>query len=192
MAEAENHLILIDAARGMSERGRQLMAATNSSTAIEYEDLNDTLGQTLECVVAFEFADGSRLLRRDNMDVWANDAWYVQSSSKGDGLNPSKIKATAANRKALRAHAREALAAYSGVMTWLLLDADGDLSLVVEPQGQTVYTGDDVVLATTGGFHKAHGDGAVVDPATGRPYKTQSAYLVGLLGRAEYDRVFGG
>lgn len=39
-----------------------------------------------------------------------------------------KINATPANRKQLRSHAREAMAAYSRVMTWLVLDADGDLS----------------------------------------------------------------
>lgn len=102
-----------------------------------------------------------------------------------------KINATPANRKQLRSHAREALAAYSRVMTWLVLDADGDLSTIVEPQGQTVYVGDDAVVATTGGFHKAHGDGAAVDPATGRPYSTQREYLTDLLGSSEYQRIFG-
>ena len=102
-----------------------------------------------------------------------------------------KINATPANRKQLRAHAREALASYSRVMTWLILDNDGDLGTIVEPQGQTVYVGSETVIAPTGGFHKAHGDGAAVDPATGRPYSTQRAYLSDLLGDAEYERVFG-
>lgn len=53
--QAENHLILIDAARAMHERHRQLLAASRESIAVEYEDLNDSLGQTLECVTAFEF-----------------------------------------------------------------------------------------------------------------------------------------
>lgn len=103
----------------------------------------------------------------------------------------AKINATPANRKQLRAHAREALAAYSRVMTWLVVDGEGDLSTIVEPQGQTVYVGGDTVIATTGGFHKAHGDGAAVDPATGRPYSTQRAYLSDLLGAPEYQRIFG-
>lgn len=102
-----------------------------------------------------------------------------------------KINATPANRKQLRSHAREAMAAYSRVMTWLVVDQQGDLSTIVEPQGQTVYVGSETVIATTGGFHKAHGDGAAVDPATGRPYSTQRAYLSDLLGNAEYERVFG-
>lgn len=61
--QAENHLILIDAARAMHERHRQLLAASRESIAVEYEDLNDSLGQTLECVTAFEFPDDSRLVR---------------------------------------------------------------------------------------------------------------------------------
>ena len=101
-----------------------------------------------------------------------------------------KINATPANRKQLRAHAREALASYSRVMTWLVVDQQGDLSTIVEPQGQTVYVGDDAVVAATGGFHKAHGEGAAIDPQTGRAYRTQSAYLTDLLGAAEYQRVF--
>lgn len=102
-----------------------------------------------------------------------------------------KINATTANRKQLRAHAREAMASYSRVMTWLILDNDGDLGTIVEPQGQTVYVGSKTVIATTGGFHKAHGDGAAVDPSTGRPYGTQRAYLSDLLGASEYQRIFG-
>ena len=102
----------------------------------------------------------------------------------------AKINATPANRKQLRAHAREALAAYSRVMTWLVVDGNGDLSTIVEPQGQTVYVGSDVVIAATGGFHKAHGDGAAIDPQTGRAYRTQRAYLTDLLGAAEYQRIF--
>ena len=100
------------------------------------------------------------------------------------------INATPANRKALRAHAREAMAAYSQVMTWLVLDRDGNLALIVEPQGQTVYVGDDEVIATTGGFHKAHGAGAAINPATGRAYATQRGYLTDLLGAPTYNRVF--
>lgn len=100
------------------------------------------------------------------------------------------INATPANRKQLRGHAREALASYSRVMTWLVLDADGDLSTIVEPQGQTVYVGDDAVVAATGCFHKAHGDGAAIDPSTGRAYRTQRDYLTDLLGATEYARIF--
>lgn len=40
--QAENHLILIDAARAMHERHRQLLAASRESIAVEYEDLNDS------------------------------------------------------------------------------------------------------------------------------------------------------
>ena len=102
-----------------------------------------------------------------------------------------KINATPANRKQLRAHAREAMEEYSRVMTWLVLDADGDLSTIVEPQGQSCYVGDDAVVAATGGFHKAHGDGAAIDPQTRRAYRTQRAYLADLLGVSEYQRIFG-
>ena len=101
------------------------------------------------------------------------------------------INATPANRKQLRDHAREALAAYSRVMTWLVVDQQGDLSTIVEPQGQSYYVGSDTVIATTGSFHKAHGDGAAVDPSTGRSYSTQRAYLSDLLGASEYQRIFG-
>jgi hypothetical protein len=80
--------------------------------------------------------------------------------------------------------------AYSPVMTWLLLDSDGDLSILEEPQGQTSYYGDDTIIAQTGSFHKAHGDGAEIDESTGRPYKTQRDYLTDLLGRADYERIF--
>lgn len=68
--QAENHLILIDAARAMHERHRQLLAASRESIAVEYEDLNDSLGQTLECVTLFEFADGSALHRREGKTMW--------------------------------------------------------------------------------------------------------------------------
>ena len=102
-----------------------------------------------------------------------------------------KINTTPANRKQLRGHAREALAAYSRVMTWLVVDGTGDLSTIVEPEGQSAYVGGDVVIAATGGFHKSHGDGAAIDPSTGRAYRTQRAYLTDLLGASEYQRIFG-
>ncbi len=99
------------------------------------------------------------------------------------------IKATAANRKVLRGHAKEALRDYSPVMTWLVLEDDGNLFEIVEPQGQTYYTGNDEVVASTGGFHKAHGDGAARDE-DGNKYKNQREYLIDLLGEAEYARIF--
>ncbi|MDR1889928.1 MAG: hypothetical protein LBQ81_11220 [Zoogloeaceae bacterium] len=99
------------------------------------------------------------------------------------------IKATAANRKELRAHAREAMADYSPVMTWLIVDEDGDLYTIEEPQGQTSYVGGDEIIATTGGFYKAHGDGAARDQY-GQKYRTQRDYLIALLGLAEYQRIF--
>lgn len=101
----------------------------------------------------------------------------------------NKINATPENRKILRKHAREALANYSPVMTWLILDKDGDLYIIEEPQGQTEYCGDDDVLATTGDFYKAHGDGAVTDDY-GNKYKTQRDYLTDLLGADNYNRIF--
>lgn len=99
------------------------------------------------------------------------------------------IKATVANRKVLRSHAKEAMRAYSPVMTWLLLDSNGELYEIIEPQGQTFYCGSDKVIATTGGFYKAHGAGAAVDEY-GEWYKTQKSYLSDLLGKAEYERIF--
>lgn len=99
------------------------------------------------------------------------------------------INNTVANRKVLREHAREALAAYSPVMTWLLLDAEGNLDILTEPQGQTYYTGDDIVIATTGGFYKSCGEGEACDEY-GNPYKTQRDYLKDLLGKKDYDRLF--
>ena len=101
----------------------------------------------------------------------------------------TKINATAANRKVLRNHAKEAITAYSAVMTWLVQNYDADLYEIVEPQGQSVYTGSDDVIATTGGFHKSHGDGAAVDQY-GKAYKTQRDYLSNLLGAADYKRIF--
>lgn len=100
------------------------------------------------------------------------------------------INATPANRQILRKHAREAMAAYSQVMTWLVSDGSGDLSIITEPQGQSVYVGNDEVVAATGGFHKAHGDGAAIDPRTGRAYRTQRDYLADLLGATEHARIF--
>lgn len=99
------------------------------------------------------------------------------------------INNTVANRKALREHAREALATYSPIMTWVLLDSDGDLYILTEAQGQTYYTGKDIVIATTGGFHKSCGEGEARDE-NGRPYKTQRSYLKDLLGKKDYDRLF--
>lgn len=101
----------------------------------------------------------------------------------------SQIKATVANRKVLRSHAKEAMLDYSPIMTWLLLDNDGDLYILSEPQGQSFYNGNDIVIATTGGFYKAHGDGAVTDD-WGDEYTSQRAYLKDLLGETEYNRIF--
>lgn len=101
----------------------------------------------------------------------------------------SQIKATVANRKVLRSHTKEAMADYSPIMTWLLLDNDGDLYIISEPQGQTFYAGHDFIVATTGCFQKAHGDGAVTDEF-GDKYTSQKAYLKDLLGETEYNRIF--
>lgn len=105
-------------------------------------------------------------------------------------MSATKINATPASRKALRSHAREAMADYSRIMTWLIVDSAGDLYEITEPQGQTVYVGSDEVVATTGGFHKSHGAGAAADEY-GKKYRTQKAYLTDLLGSAEYKRIFG-
>ena len=102
----------------------------------------------------------------------------------------TQINATVANRKILRSHAKEALANYSAVMTWLVLEDNGDLYEIVEPQGQTYYTGNDEVIATTGGFYKSCGEGAAID-SRGNKYKTQKAYLTDLLGEDNYNRIFG-
>lgn len=100
------------------------------------------------------------------------------------------INATSTNRKVLRSHAKEALADFSNLMTWLLLDSEGNLTELQEPQGQTSYVGNDEVVAATGSFYKAHGDGAAVD-SNGQKYRTQRDYLTDLLGKAEYARIFG-
>lgn len=80
--QAENHLILIDAARAMHERHRQLLAASRESIAVEYEDLNDSLGQTLECVTAFEFPDDSRLVRAEGKNMWQEGAWSADDEGQ--------------------------------------------------------------------------------------------------------------
>jgi hypothetical protein len=104
------------------------------------------------------------------------------------------IKATPENREILRQHAKEAMANYSNLMTWLILNKHGDLSIISEPQGQSIYAGSDVVLAATGGFYKAHGNGAATyyctDAGEPLPYATQKHYLTDLLGQAEYKRIF--
>ena len=105
-------------------------------------------------------------------------------------MTAQNIAPTAANRKILRAHAREAMAKYSRVMTWLILDNEGNLDIVVEPQGQSVYVGNDEVLATTGGFYASCGQGGAIDSRTGRAYRTQGAYLSDLLGQNNYNRIF--
>ena len=102
----------------------------------------------------------------------------------------AQIKATVANRKVLRSHAKEAMADYSPAMSWLVLDDEGELFEIVEPQGQTFYVGDEKVIASTGGFHKSCGEGAVTDEY-GTKFKTQKAYLTDLLGEKEYNRIFG-
>ena len=80
MTHAENHLAIIDGARTMAEKTRQLTAASNDCVACEYEDLDDQLGQTLECVTAFDFADGSRL-ERAGASVWIDNAWRVAGNA---------------------------------------------------------------------------------------------------------------
>jgi hypothetical protein len=111
-----------------------------------------------------------------------------QQTKLGD-TKMTNINPTTQNRKLLRAHAREALANYSPVMTWLLLDDRGNLAEICEAQGQTDYVGDDQVIAVTGSFAKAHGDGAACND-DGYPYSTQRAYLTDLLGADCYSRVF--
>lgn len=105
-------------------------------------------------------------------------------------MNIQKINATPANRKTLRKHAKEAMADYSPVMTWLLLDKEGDLWILTEPQGQNSYVGSDEVIATTGSFYKAHGSGAARSH-NGEKYTSQKDYLTDLLGESEYNRIFG-
>lgn len=101
----------------------------------------------------------------------------------------AKIKNTVKNRKALREHAKEAIADYSPLATWLALDDQGDLRLIVELQGGTFYCGSDPLLAKTGSASKAHGQGAAKDKY-GKKYKTQTAYLRDFLGE-DYARIFG-
>lgn len=105
-------------------------------------------------------------------------------------MSIQKINATPANRKVLRKHAKEAMADYSQVMTWLLLGKDGNLWILTEPQGQTSYVGADKVIATTGSFYKAHGNGAARNH-NGEKYTSQQKYLTDLLGEREYNRIFG-
>lgn len=80
--QAENHLILIDAARAMHERHRQLIVASCEAIAAEYEDIDDDLGQTLECVVAFEYPDGSRLVRAEGKTMWQEGAWSADDEGE--------------------------------------------------------------------------------------------------------------
>ena len=104
--------------------------------------------------------------------------------------NLAKINATVQNRKILRVHAKEAMRAYSPIMTWLLLDSKGNLHILSEPQGHSFYNGNDIVIATTGGFHKIHGNGnGAVTDEWGYKYTSQRAYLKDLL-ENEYDRIF--
>lgn len=103
-------------------------------------------------------------------------------------MESTTIKASLRNRKILRKHAREAMSDYSPIMTWLTVDADGDLHIIVEPQGQSYYTGQDTVIARTGDSYKAHGQGAVHD--NGKKYRTARSYLIDLLGYSEYRRIF--
>lgn len=77
MTTAENYMALIDGARTFAEKTRLLQSASNDCTACEYEDGGtdaDELGMTLECVTAFEFADGSRM-ERTGASVWADGVW---------------------------------------------------------------------------------------------------------------------
>lgn len=101
------------------------------------------------------------------------------------------IKATVQNRKELREFARFAIADYSRLMGWLLLDEDGNLSSIWEAQGQTEYVGSLKVIAAGGDFYKAHGAGAAADPKTGKPYRTQREWMIALLGVEHYARIFG-
>ena len=100
-----------------------------------------------------------------------------------------RINATRENRRTLWEHAHEALEDFSQMMTWLLLDSSGDLRILEEVVGQTVYTGSDTVIATTGGLYKAFGNGAATDEE-GRRYRTEADYLIDLLGVDEYARIF--
>ena len=66
----------------MHEWHRQLLAASRESIAVEYESYNDSLGQTLECVTAFEFPDGSRLVRAEGKNVWQEGAWSADDEGE--------------------------------------------------------------------------------------------------------------
>ena len=71
-----------------------------------------------------------------------------------------------------------------------VIDPATEATIATVPRGNAADI-DDAVVAATGGFHKAHGEGAAIDPQTGRAYRTQRAYLADLLGVSEYQRIFG-
>jgi len=48
----------------------RVIGASFYAKAVEYEDLNDTLGQTAECLTRMEFADGSTLVRHGDTHTW--------------------------------------------------------------------------------------------------------------------------
>lgn len=94
-----------------------------------------------------------------------------------------------ATRKTLNEWAREVRADYSPLMGWLVKAEDNTLYNIFEPEGATIYTGNNTVLAITGGFYKAHGDGAEHDE-NGNKYRTNKAYFIDLMGFANYSRIF--
>ena len=106
-------------------------------------------------------------------------------------LSTVKINISVENRKVLRDLAREALQAYSDFDSWYVVDEDGDLYEVYEPQGNNelrLHAGNHC-LAAFGSFYKAHGEGAERD-IDGNVYPTQRAYLKELLGEENYMLMF--
>lgn len=68
MNQAQNYQALIEGTRNLLEMHAQLMAASSDCISCEYEEYNDVMGQTLECVTSFAFSDGSILEKVDG--VW--------------------------------------------------------------------------------------------------------------------------
>ena len=93
------------------------------------------------------------------------------------------------NRKVLNQWAKEVRADYSPLMGWLVVNEHGTLYNIFEPQGQTEYTGNGIILASSGDFYKAHGNGATRDEC-GNKYKTNKAYFIDLMGLDNYNRIF--
>ena len=95
------------------------------------------------------------------------------------------------NIRTFQEFAKDAQAEYSPFMGWLLLDNNGDLYYLREPQGQTIYTGRDKVIAEFGDCYSAHGQGGKFRDATHEEWRRNGKCSVRITTAKAYAQHLG-